>query len=116
MASKKSSGDMIAERYGSALYDLASEKKCIDNILSDFDLVEKVVKDNYGDIAAMLIEPCLGNIAGLEPSVGFLDHLRKLCDEYGIVLIFDEVKTGFRLANGGAREEYNVIPDISTYA
>ena len=83
---------------------------------NDFDLIEKVVKDSYGDIAAMLIEPCLGNIAGLEPAQGFLEHLRKLCDEYGIVLIFDEVKTGFRLANGGAREEYGVIPDISTYA
>jgi glutamate-1-semialdehyde 2,1-aminomutase len=83
---------------------------------NDFEAVENVVKDHYGDIAAMMIEPCLGNIAGLEPSKGYLAHLRKLCDEYGIVMIFDEVKTGFRLANGGAREEYNVIPDISTYA
>ena len=83
---------------------------------NDFEAVEKVVKDHHGDIAAMMIEPCLGNIAGLEPNEGYLAHLRKLCDEYGIVMIFDEVKTGFRLANGGAREEYNVIPDISTYA
>ena len=83
---------------------------------NDFEAVENVVKDHYGDIAAMMIEPCLGNIAGLEPSKGYLTHLRKLCDKYGIVMIFDEVKTGFRLANGGAREEYNVIPDISTYA
>jgi glutamate-1-semialdehyde 2,1-aminomutase len=83
---------------------------------NDFEAIENVVKDHYGDIAAMMIEPCLGNIAGLEPSKGYLEHLRKLCDEYGIVMIFDEVKTGFRLANGGAREEYNVIPDISTYA
>ena len=83
---------------------------------NDFEAVEKVVKDHHGDIAAMMIEPCLGNIAGLEPNKGYLAHLRKLCDEYGIVMIFDEVKTGFRLANGGAREEYNVIPDISTYA
>ena len=83
---------------------------------NDFEAVEKVVKDHHGDIAAMMIEPCLGNIAGLEPNEGYLVHLRKLCDKYGIVMIFDEVKTGFRLANGGAREEYNVIPDISTYA
>ena len=83
---------------------------------NDFEAVENVVKDHYGDFAAMMIEPCLGNIAGLEPSKGYLTHLRKLCDKYGIVMIFDEVKTGFRLANGGAREEYNVIPDISTYA
>ena len=83
---------------------------------NDFDAVERAVKDKHGDIAAMMIEPCLGNIAGLEPSDGYLAHLRKLCDEYGIVMIFDEVKTGFRLSNGGARETYNVIPDISTYA
>ncbi len=83
---------------------------------NDFEAVERAVKDNYGDIAAMLVEPVLGNSAGLETEPGFLAHLRKLCDEYGIVLIFDEVKTGFRLANGGAREAYGVIPDISAYA
>jgi len=83
---------------------------------NDFEAVERAVKDQYGDIAAMMIEPCLGNIAGLEPLPGYLEHLRKLCDDYGIVMIFDEVKTGFRLANGGAREAYNVIPDLSTYA
>ncbi len=83
---------------------------------NDFEIVERVVKDRYGDIAAMMIEPVLGNISGLEPLPGYLKHLRKLCDDYGIVMIFDEVKTGFRLANGGAREVYGVIPDISTYA
>lgn len=83
---------------------------------NDFELVERVVKDQYGDIAAMMIEPVLGNVAGVEALPGYLGHLRKLCDEYGIVMIFDEVKTGFRLANGGAREVYDVIPDISTYA
>jgi len=83
---------------------------------NDFDAVEKAVKNAHGEIAAMMIEPCLGNIAGLEPVDGYLEHLRKLCDVYGIVMIFDEVKTGFRLSNGGARETYNVIPDISTYA
>jgi len=83
---------------------------------NDFEAAESAVKDHHGDIAAMMIEPCLGNISGLEPASGFLAHLRKLCDEYDIVMIFDEVKTGFRLANGGAREAYSVIPDISTYA
>ena len=83
---------------------------------NDFDAVEKCVKDHHGEVAAMLVEPCLGNIAGIEPKDGFLSHLRSLCDKYGIVLVFDEVKTGFRLSNGGARETYSVIPDISTYA
>ena len=82
---------------------------------NDFDAVEQCVKDHHGDVAAMFVEPCLGNIAGIEPKDGFLAHLKTLCIEY-IVLVFDEVKTGFRLANGGAREAYGVIPDISTYA
>ena len=83
---------------------------------NDFDAVEQCVKDHHGDVAAMFVEPCLGNIAGIEPEDGFLAHLKTLCSEYNIVLVFDEVKTGFRLANGGAREAYGVIPDISTYA
>ena len=83
---------------------------------NDFQAVEKCVKDHHGDISAILVEPCLGNIAGIEPKDGFLAHLKSLCEKYNIVLIFDEVKTGFRLSNGGARETYGVIPDISTYA
>lgn len=83
---------------------------------NDFEVVERLVKDRYSEIAAMLIEPCLGNLAGLEPRPGFHEHLRKLCDEYGIVMIFDEVKTGFRLANEGARAAYGVLPDLSAYA
>lgn len=78
--------------------------------------VERVLKSQGSNIAAMLLEPCLGNIAGLEPDPDLLPQLRKLCDEYGIVLIFDEVKTGFRLSNAGARDTYGVIPDLSTYA
>ena len=83
---------------------------------NDFDAVEQCVKDHHGDVAAMFVEPCLGNIAGIEPEDGFLAHLKTLCNEHNIILVFDEVKTGFRLANGGAREAYGVIPDISTYA
>ncbi len=83
---------------------------------NNIEHVERVVKDQAGNIAAMLLEPCLGNIAGLEPEADLLPQLRKLCDEYGIVLIFDEVKTGFRLSNAGARDTYGVIPDLSTYA
>ena len=83
---------------------------------NDFEAVEQCVKDHHGDLAAILVEPCLGNIAGIEPKDGFLDHLRSLCNDHNIALIFDEVKTGFRLSNGGARETYGVIPDISTYA
>ena len=83
---------------------------------NDFEAVEQCVKDHHGELASILVEPCLGNIAGIEPKDGFLDHLRSLCNDHNIALIFDEVKTGFRLSNGGARETYGVIPDISTYA
>ena len=83
---------------------------------NDLDAIEQCVKDHHGEVAAVLVEPCLGNIAGIEPKDGFLDHLRSLCSDHNIVLIFDEVKTGFRLSNGGARDTYGVIPDISTYA
>jgi len=83
---------------------------------NDFEIVEQTIKSQHSDIAAVMAEPIMGNCGGLYPSDGFLEHLRKLCDEYGIVLIFDEVKTGFRIANGGARDIFKVIPDISTYA
>jgi glutamate-1-semialdehyde 2,1-aminomutase len=83
---------------------------------NDFEAVEQCVKEHHNEISTIMVEPCLGNIAGIEPQDGFLAHLRKLCDDYNMVLIFDEVKTGFRLSNGGARETYGVIPHISTYA
>jgi glutamate-1-semialdehyde 2,1-aminomutase len=68
------------------------------------------------EIAAIIVEPMLGNGSGLMPQPGYLQFLREQCDEYGIVLIFDEVKTGFRMAAGGAREYFGVTPDLSTYA
>jgi len=83
---------------------------------NDFELAEKLVKERWWELAALMVEPTLGNLAGLEPVPGFLQHLRKLCDEYGIVLIFDEVKTGFRVANGGAQEAFGVRADLATYA
>ena len=83
---------------------------------NDFEAVERTVKDQWGDIAAIIVEPLLGNAAGILPEPDFLEHLRKLCDEYGIVLIFDEVKTGFRIANGGAQEYFGVRADLVTYA
>ncbi len=83
---------------------------------NDFEAVERTVKDRWGEIAAIFVEPMLGNAAGILPEPGYLEHLRRLCDEYGIVLIFDEVKTGFRIANGGAQEYFGVRADLVTYA
>ncbi len=74
------------------------------------------LKQYEGKIAAIIMEPMLGNGNALMPDPGYLEYVRALCDEYGIVLIFDEVKVGFRIAPGGAREYFGVHPDISCYA
>lgn len=83
---------------------------------NDVEILGEILQKRGYEIAAIIVEPVLGNAASLEPSPGFHQFLRQQCDQYGIVLIFDEVKTGFRLAPGGAREYFGVIPDISTYA
>jgi glutamate-1-semialdehyde 2,1-aminomutase len=67
-------------------------------------------------IAAVITEPCQGNCGAIEPQPGFLELIRKQTQEHGIVFILDEVKTGFRIANGGAQEHYGLLPDLATYA
>jgi len=76
--------------------------------------VEEVVKANTGQIAAIIIEPVVGNMGLVVPEAGFLQGLRDLCTRTGIILIFDEVMTGFRLAKGGAQELYGITPDMTT--
>ncbi len=83
---------------------------------NDFDNVEKTIKQHHKEIAAIICEPVTGNSYVIPPEPGFLKHLRELCDKYDVALIFDEVKTGFRLSLGGAQEVYNVTPDIATFA
>ncbi len=83
---------------------------------NNFEILDKVLRRVGYDLAAIICEPCLGNCAAIEPAPGFLEFIRKKCDEYGIVFILDEVKTGFRIANGGAQEYYNIKPDLATYA
>jgi glutamate-1-semialdehyde 2,1-aminomutase len=83
---------------------------------NDLEMVERALKDEGQRIAAMIVEPMLGNAFGIMPEPGFLEGLRRLCDGYGSLLIFDEVKTGFRVAFGGACECFGVTPDIGTYA
>jgi glutamate-1-semialdehyde 2,1-aminomutase len=68
------------------------------------------------DIAAVIVEPVLGNAQGILPKPGFHQAMRALTEEFGILLIFDEVKTGFRFAKGGAAEYFGITPDIATYA
>ena len=68
------------------------------------------------EIAAIIVEPVLGNAQGIMPQPGFHQAMRALTEEFGILLIFDEVKTGFRFARGGAAEYFGITPDIATYA
>jgi glutamate-1-semialdehyde 2,1-aminomutase len=68
------------------------------------------------EIAAIIVEPVLGNAQGIMPKPGFHQAMRALTEEFGILLIFDEVKTGFRFAKGGAAEFFGITPDLATYA
>ena len=77
--------------------------------------VEKLIQENKEQIAAIIIEPIAGNMGCILPQKGFLEGLRKLCDEHKIIYIFDEVMTGFRLAPGGAQERLKIDADLVTY-
>jgi glutamate-1-semialdehyde 2,1-aminomutase len=82
---------------------------------NNLEEVEQLIKKYPRDIAAIIIEPVAGNMGCILPATGYLQGLRKLCTQYGIVLIFDEVMTGFRLAKGGAQELYNIEADLVTF-
>jgi glutamate-1-semialdehyde 2,1-aminomutase len=94
----------------------AIRKLVITQRWNEFQEIEKTLSRFGSDIAALITEPVMGNAAAIPPQPGYLQHLRKLCDEHDIVLIFDEVKTGFRLAPGGAQELFGVVPDMATFA
>lgn len=82
---------------------------------NDLASVEGLLKVNPEQVAAVIVEPVAANMGVVPPQPGFLQGLRKLCDESGALLIFDEVITGFRLAPGGAQEYYGVRADLVTY-
>jgi len=80
------------------------------------EVLEKTLGSIGEQVAAIIAEPCMGNCGAILPREDFLQFIRSQCDKYGIVFILDEVKTGFRIANGGAQEFYNLKPDLATYA
>jgi glutamate-1-semialdehyde 2,1-aminomutase len=84
--------------------------------LNDANAVEDVLKKHHQDIGAFLIEPIMGNCCGLTATAEYLADVRALCDKYNVVLIVDEVKTGFRVAKGGVQELLGVKADICTFA
>jgi glutamate-1-semialdehyde 2,1-aminomutase len=81
---------------------------------NDLASVEAAFAKEPGEIAAVIVEPVVGNYGCLPPADGFLPGLRALCDRHGAILIFDEVMSGFRVARGGAAERYGVRPDLVT--
>jgi len=82
---------------------------------NDLEQVRDIFKVQGHELAAVIIEPVAGNMGCVTPQPGFLEGLRALCDEYGALLIFDEVMTGFRLARGGAQELFEIQADLVTY-
>lgn len=89
-----------------------------DTLVADFnniDSVKSLVQNNKNEIAAIIIEAVVGNMGTVRASDSFIKELRKICDEEKVILIFDEVMTGFRLAKGGAQEILGVKPDLSTF-
>ena len=90
-----------------AKYTLTSE-------FNNLPQLQQLFTQHGDDIACIIVEPVAGNMNCIPPAPGFLQGLRQLCDQYGAVLIFDEVMTGFRVALGGAQAVYNVTPDLTT--
>jgi len=82
---------------------------------NDINSIKKLITANKNEIAAVIIEPIAGNMGVVKVKDGFIKELRAICDEEKIVLIFDEVMTGFRVAAGGAQEVFGIKPDLSTF-
>ncbi len=82
---------------------------------NDIESVKKLVSENKGEIAAVIIEPVAGNMGVIKANDDFIKELKSICDEEKIVLIFDEVMTGFRVAAGGAQEVLGITPDLTTF-
>jgi len=81
---------------------------------NDIEAVRATFAERGEEIACIIVEPVAGNMNCIPPVPGFLEGLRELCDQYGAVLIFDEVMTGFRVARGGAQELFGITPDLTT--
>lgn len=90
-----------------------------DLVVTEFNSIEKaeqiLTEARERDIAAVLIDPIMSNAGLITPTPGYLERLRELCDEHGVVLIFDEVISGFRIAHGGSAERFGVTPDLATF-
>lgn len=84
-------------------------------VYNDINSVKELIENNPREVAAIILEPIVGNSGYITPHSRFLSELRQLCDQEGIILIFDEVMTGFRVAWGGAQVTFKITPDLSTF-
>ncbi len=83
---------------------------------NDLEHTERIIRNHGYELAAIFVEPMMGNLSGIMPKPGFLEMLRSLADEYGIVLVFDEVKTGFRMGKAGAQAYFGIQADLVIFA
>jgi glutamate-1-semialdehyde 2,1-aminomutase len=93
--------------------DLAAKTAVVP--FNDLPAVQAALAEHRGEVAAIIVEPVMGNMGVVPPAPGFLERLRAFCDDEGAVLIFDEVMTGFRIARGGAVQRFGVTPDLVTF-
>lgn len=118
--------DMFLKKAGSgvATFNLQQQDNGIPLAVTDDTLVlafndltslESCISENHAELAAIIVEPVAGNMGCVPPLPGYLERMRELCTQHGIVLIFDEVMTGFRLAKGGAQERLNIKADLLTF-
>jgi glutamate-1-semialdehyde 2,1-aminomutase len=112
---KAGSGALTLGKPSSPGVTKGTAKDTLNADYNDLESVEKLLAKNKGEVAAIILEPVAGNMGCIPPQPDFLEGLRKLCDEHDVILIFDEVMTGFRLSRGGAQERYNVWADLVTF-
>ena len=118
-------GDSFLSKAGSGVATLglpdspgvtaSTAKDTLNAVYNDIASVERLINENKGEIAAIFIEPVAGNMGCVPADPDFLRALRNLCTSESILLIFDEVMSGFRVAKGGAQELYHIDPDLSTF-
>jgi glutamate-1-semialdehyde 2,1-aminomutase len=101
--------------YGTGIPDAVSET-VVAIPFNDKEATEKILRKHADDMAAVIIEPVMCSVGCLKPQDGYHEFLRDLTEELGIVLIWDEVMTGFRLGTGGAQERFEITPDMTTFA
>ena len=115
MADLGSEDNPVALTYGRGIPE-AITRTIIPARYNNIEALRALFEREGSDIAAIIVEPVLGNAAGILPKPGFHQAVRALTEEFGILLIFDEVKTGFRFARGGAAQFFGITPDLATYA